>query len=282
MSFSGETPNARWPVVVCALLALVGVLRIISSYPLTSLTFDEPCHLAAAIELLARHTYKLDPVHPPLARIAIGLRLYLAGERYPKLSLPDQEITEHDVGNAILSDSGHYARNLALARMGVLPFFLLATAIIFLWARREYGNLAAVMAAAFVHNAAQCVGVFEHRLHRHRGRGHTTRIVFRFRPVARQTNETLGPMVRLGRGVGAALESHDCNFLSRGSLRHRFRKMDLHAHPRWRKSRTETARASPRGRRRDRHRHPLGLLWLCGRACQGGHERARRTLARCE
>jgi hypothetical protein len=82
MSFSGETPNARWPVVVCALLALVAVLRIIFSYPLTSLTFDEPCHVAAAIELLARHTYKLDPVHPPLARVAIGLPLYLAGERY--------------------------------------------------------------------------------------------------------------------------------------------------------------------------------------------------------
>jgi len=148
MSLSDETHNARWPVVLCALLALAAVGRIISSYSLTSLAFDEPCHIAAAIELLARHTYKLDPVHPPLARIAIGLPIYLAGERYPKLSLPDQEITYHDVGNAVLWDSGHYARNLALARLGVLPFFLLATAIVFLWARREYGDLAAVMAAA--------------------------------------------------------------------------------------------------------------------------------------
>jgi Dolichyl-phosphate-mannose-protein mannosyltransferase len=148
MSLSDETHNARWPVVLCALLALAAVGRITSSYSLTSQAFDEPCHIAAAIELLARHTYKLDPVHPPLARIAIGLPLYLAGERYPKLSLPDQEITYHDVGNAVLSDSGHYARNLALARLGVLPFFLLATAIVFLWARREYGDFAAVMAAA--------------------------------------------------------------------------------------------------------------------------------------
>jgi dolichyl-phosphate-mannose--protein O-mannosyl transferase len=148
MSLSDETHNARWPIVWCALLALAAVGRIISSYSLTSQAFDEPCHIAAAIELLARHTYKLDPVHPPLARIAIGLPLYLAGERYPKLSLPDQEITYHDVGNAVLSDSGHYARNLALARLGVLPFFFLATAIVFLWARREYGDLAAAMAAA--------------------------------------------------------------------------------------------------------------------------------------
>ncbi len=148
MSFPGETRNTRWSVALCALLALVAVARIISSYSRTSLAFDEPCHIAAAIELLARHTYKLDPVHPPLARIAIGLPLYLAGERYPKLSIPDQQITYHDVGNAVLSSSGHYARNLALARIGVLPFFLLATAIVFLWARREYGDLAAVMAVA--------------------------------------------------------------------------------------------------------------------------------------
>ena len=87
-------------------------------------------------------------------------------------------------------------------------------------------------------------------------------------------------MVRLGRGVGAGLESHDCNFLSRGSRRHRSRKMGLHAHTRWRKSRTETDRASPRDRSRDRHRHPLGLLWLCGRARQRRHEPLRRFASR--
>lgn len=144
----GETLHPRWPIVLTALLALIAVLRIISTYSLTSQAFDEPCHVAA-IELLDRHTYTLDPVHPPLARIAIGLPLYLAGERYPKLSpTPDHDITYNDVGDAILYHSGHYLRNLKLARVGVLPFFLLATAIVFLWARREYGDFASVMAAA--------------------------------------------------------------------------------------------------------------------------------------
>ncbi len=140
--------NSRWPSVLAALLAVLGVVRIVSSYSHTSQAFDEPCHVAAAIELLARHTYKLDPVHPPLARIAIGLPLYLVGERYPKLDPLDNSLTYNDYGNAILYDSGHYARNLKLARLGMLPFFLLATAVVFLWARREYGNLAAVMATA--------------------------------------------------------------------------------------------------------------------------------------
>ena len=59
--------NSRWPAVLALLLALIAVIRIVSSYSQTSQAFDEPCHVAAAIELLARHTYKLDPVHPPLA-----------------------------------------------------------------------------------------------------------------------------------------------------------------------------------------------------------------------
>jgi hypothetical protein len=127
---------------------LIAVVRIVVTYSQTAQAFDEICHVAAAIELLDHHTYTLDPVHPPLSRIAIGLPLYLAGERYPHLPQLDHDITYNDVGNAILYNSGHYLRNLKLARLGVLPFFLLATAIVFLWARREYGDFAAVMGVA--------------------------------------------------------------------------------------------------------------------------------------
>jgi len=70
-------------VLVIALLALVAVFRTIQTYALTAQAFDEPCHISAALEWLDRHTYKLDPVHPPLARVAIGLPLLVAGERYP-------------------------------------------------------------------------------------------------------------------------------------------------------------------------------------------------------
>src|SRR6266567_2951656 len=148
MALADGTPNSRLPVILTGLFALIAIVRIVSTYSLTSQAFDEPCHVAAGIELLDRHTYTLDPVHPPLARIAIGLPLYLAGERYPTLPPLDHDITYNDVGNAVLYHSGHYLRNLTLARLGVLPFFLLATAIVFLWARREFGDLAGAMAAA--------------------------------------------------------------------------------------------------------------------------------------
>src|SRR5258705_1999593 len=42
-------------------------------------------------------------------------------------------------GNSILYAGGTYERNLALARLGVLPFFLLATLVVYAWADRIGG-----------------------------------------------------------------------------------------------------------------------------------------------
>lgn len=135
--------------LVTALLAVVAVLRTVHTYAITAQGFDEPCHISAALEWLDRHTYKLDPVHPPLARVAIGLPLLLAGERYPSLPSDDPGTQNYNVvGNHIIYDSGHFARTLALARSGMLPFLVLEIVLVFLWARREFGDLAGVLAAA--------------------------------------------------------------------------------------------------------------------------------------
>ena len=143
-----QTDNLRSScMAVAGFLVLIAGVRVVSTYSHTAQGFDEPCHAGAAIELLDKGTYTLDPVHPPLARIAIGLPLYLAGERFPNLPLPDSR-NYNAVGNAILNDHGHYLRNLVLARLGVLPFLLLGCAVVFLWARREHGDFAGVMAVA--------------------------------------------------------------------------------------------------------------------------------------
>jgi hypothetical protein len=126
---------------------LIAIGRILLTYAANSQGFDEPCHVAAAIELLDKHTYLLDPVHPPLSRIAIGLPLYLAGERFPKWSAGDPRSRNYnDVGNSILYDDGQYLRNLSLARSAILPFFAIATVLVLLWTRREFGDFAALVA----------------------------------------------------------------------------------------------------------------------------------------
>jgi hypothetical protein len=133
--------------VAAAVLVLLAVTRVLSSYSHTTQAFDEPIHVGAAMEFLAKGTYTLDPVHPPLARIAIGLPLYIVGERYPIIPQPDAD-NPGTVGNAVLNDSGHYLRNLILARVGVLPFLILGCTVVFLWTRQEFGNFAAVAAIA--------------------------------------------------------------------------------------------------------------------------------------
>jgi hypothetical protein len=67
-------------------------------------------------------SYNYDPKHPPLGRVASAIGLYWDGVR------SSGEIVEHPEaeGNALLLAGGHYWRNLTLARLGVLPFFVLA------------------------------------------------------------------------------------------------------------------------------------------------------------
>ncbi|MBI5085708.1 MAG: glycosyltransferase family 39 protein, partial [Acidobacteria bacterium] len=123
------------------LLTTIGLVRIVLTYRQVAQTVDETPNIACGMEWLDHGTYNLGPFHPPLARIAVAAGPYLAGLR--SQGNPDR----WKEGNAILHSRGRYARNLTLARLGTLPFFILATACVWLWGRRlmgETGALAAV------------------------------------------------------------------------------------------------------------------------------------------
>jgi Dolichyl-phosphate-mannose-protein mannosyltransferase len=153
-------PIRRLSIAFSALLVLIAVARICFTYSDTAQAFDEPCHVAAGIEFIDKKTYSLDPVHPPLSRIAIALPLYLAGERYPQLPPDDPKSSNYNVvGNHILYDSGHLQRNLALARIGVLPFFVLGAVIVFLWTLRIAGERSAVF-AVFLYSTTPTILAF--------------------------------------------------------------------------------------------------------------------------
>jgi 4-amino-4-deoxy-L-arabinose transferase-like glycosyltransferase len=141
--------RSTYVTAAVALLTLLALVRVVQTYPVTAQGFDEPCHVSSGLELLDKGTYNLDPYNTPLARIAIGLPLRLAGVRYPRL-LPDNPNSRNYnyVGNQILNESGHYMRNLELARAGILPFLVLSVVVVFLWTRREFGDLAALMSVA--------------------------------------------------------------------------------------------------------------------------------------
>jgi hypothetical protein len=112
----------------------------VSTYTAFADVGDEPAHLACGLEYLTRHVYRYETQHPPLARAMAALGPYLDGARPVGESNPEWE------GDAILCRSGHPGRTLFLARLGVLPFFLLACLVVYSWARHHFGKSAAVWA----------------------------------------------------------------------------------------------------------------------------------------
>lgn len=142
---AADCPDMRFKTeMVVVILSVLAVARIVAGYFSTSQAFDEPAHVAAGMEWLDRGTYLIDPLHPPLARIAITLPLYLAGARLPQV---EGQESYFEIGNRILYQSGHYWRNLTLARIGILPFFLFGVWVVFYWAGREFGTSAGILAA---------------------------------------------------------------------------------------------------------------------------------------
>src|SRR6267154_4704115 len=106
MSDSPSVSSTRCWKALAALAILLAIARVTASYRHTSEAFDEPCHVSAGLELLDHHTYTLDPIHPPLSRLAIGLPLYLAGERIPAFVDGDPRAQNYyDVGTRIIYDS---------------------------------------------------------------------------------------------------------------------------------------------------------------------------------
>ena len=139
----------KYVVLILGLITLVAAVRVGLNYRLTAPGFDETCHVAAAVELVDHHTYALDPVHPPLSRLAMGIPLYFSGARFPDLPPNTPGMGDYNVvGNHILYDDGHFLRKLVVARAVMLPFLALLTLLVFLWTRRELGTLAGLVSAA--------------------------------------------------------------------------------------------------------------------------------------
>ena len=127
-------------MLVVALLIGIGIVRIVSTYHVFNATIDEGAHLACGIQWF-QNVYTYDQKHTPIARILVALLPYLAGVRGQGDASFWQE------GVQVLSSGGRYWHTLTLARVGVLPFFVLGTVFIFLWTKQVYGSVTALVTA---------------------------------------------------------------------------------------------------------------------------------------
>jgi hypothetical protein len=95
---------------------------------------DEPAHIACGMQYLSKGVYRYEHQHPPLARVAAAIGPYLADVR----SLNGPEMWAEVL--TLLYEGGHYDRNLFLARLGILPFFWIASLVVCVWAKRYCGE----------------------------------------------------------------------------------------------------------------------------------------------
>ena len=123
-----------------ALLVVIALARMAATWSVYTPTFDEPAHLAAGMEWIDKGTYRYERVHPPLARVAMAAGPYLDGSR----SVGRPGIWQE--GFAILSQRGDPHRVLTLARLGILPFFIVTAILVFAWARSIADDTVGVLA----------------------------------------------------------------------------------------------------------------------------------------
>ena len=124
------------------LIIVFGCLRIVATYQHFWQTWDEPAHLASGLQWWENGRISHERLHPPLARIAMAAGPYFVGVR----GLPGAPDHWTD-GNALLHQRGAYERNLALARLGMLPFFIVASLVVAAWTSRCAGRAASLVAA---------------------------------------------------------------------------------------------------------------------------------------
>ena len=134
----------RSAALIAAGFVLVGVMQIVRTYSVYSNTFDEPAHVAAGMEWLDAGAFTYEPFTPPLARIAVALGPFMSGVRATGSGSVWRE------GRSLLYANSEYQKNLTLARLGVLPFFLLCTLVTWIWAREVAGPLVATAAVALL------------------------------------------------------------------------------------------------------------------------------------
>ena len=134
--------NARVQAILLVLAIAIGVARIVDTYHVFNATLDEPVHLESGIEWLEFSRLTVNQMHPPLSRAFIAAGPYLHGVRWQ--NKPDFR----DEGIAELHSRGDYWHTLALARMGILPFFVLAVVATWWLARAIFGPGVALASAA--------------------------------------------------------------------------------------------------------------------------------------
>jgi len=127
----------RW---LAALLIAIALLRTAATFRAFSATNDEATHVAAGLEIIQYHRYRLQPMNPPLPRLVIAAAPYVSGIRVAERGNFYEQVY------SVFYNERKYEDNLVSARVGNLFFLTIALAALWLWARHELDERAALLA----------------------------------------------------------------------------------------------------------------------------------------
>jgi hypothetical protein len=133
---------SRLALPIAVAFILIAIARIVSTYHVFASTSDEPAHIACGLEYVTNHSYKLETQHPPLARAFVAVLPYLSGTR------PRGKASFQLEGWDLITYEHHPDDTMTRMRLGVLPFFVLASLVTFFWTRRYFGDTTAAIATA--------------------------------------------------------------------------------------------------------------------------------------
>ncbi len=128
--FPAMTREGWWFILLLAF----GIMTVVTGYTSLSETDDELYHVECGTEWLHDGTYAKQPLHPPLARVMDASLVVL----HDKIYGPFVAATKRD----------SYMTKMVLSRLGTLPYYILSCVLVFLWARRLFGEDAALWSLA--------------------------------------------------------------------------------------------------------------------------------------
>ena len=117
-----------------------------------SATMDELAHIPSGYSYVAYQDYRLNPEHPPLMKDLAGLPLLFLNLEFPlhHSAWTDEVNGQWTLGREFLYNSGNDADQIIFwARLPMILLTLLFGLLLFLWAKRSYGDKVAILALFF-------------------------------------------------------------------------------------------------------------------------------------
>src|SRR5437879_4614939 len=140
--------KARLALNIAAISCILAFcLEALLAVPRLSATSDEPLHLAAGYSYWQTRDFRINPEHPPLAKLMAALPLLAIKPTLDTSSDDWKNASENRLGFTFLYSNGA-DRLLFWARVPMIALASVGGFIAFLWARDLFGAMAGIFAAA--------------------------------------------------------------------------------------------------------------------------------------